>query len=443
MSYRESETIELKKSTAEMKEAVISVAAILNKHKAGEVYFGIKNDGRIIGQDVSEKTLRDISQSLAEHIEPRIYPHVEKVTIRGKDCVRIRFSGHDTPYLAQGRAYVRVADEDRQLSAKELERMFLNRNKDSMRWEEEFSDKKLSAVDAPTVRSLVKRGNMAGRIEHSFTDVRTTLKKLELLRDGRLLKAAEVLFCKNNPIEVQAAVFAGTDKLTFLDINQFKGTLFSLLERAETYVKEHMDWKVEFGGLERKEIPEVPLKALRESLVNSLCHRDFRIPKGNEIAIFKNRIEIYNPGNFPEGYKPEDFIKGEERSMSPNPLLAGTLFKSKDIEKWGSGLKRIANECAENSVKVEFRILKSGFLVTFYRRPPRDLSPITGEKTREKTREKILALIQQYPKITTGELAERTGLTVKGIDWNIRLLKEQGVLKRVGPDKGGHWEAVK
>ncbi|MBI4396252.1 MAG: putative DNA binding domain-containing protein [Elusimicrobia bacterium] len=447
MRYKESETVELKKSTAEMKEAVIAVAAILNKHKAGQLYFGIKNDGTVVGQDISEQTLRDVSRTLSEHIEPRICPRVEKVRLEGKVCIRVRFSGQDAPYLAHGRAFIRVADEDRQLSARELERMFLSRNKGAMRWEAELSDKKLSAVDAPTVRSLVKRGNIAGRIDHKFMNVKSTLKKLELMKDNRLLKATEVLFCKDNPMEVQAAVFAGTDKLTFLDINQFRGTLFSLLERSETYVKEHMDWKVEFGGLERKEIPEVPLKALREALVNSLCHRDFRIPKGNEVAIFKNRIEIYNPGDFPEGYKPEDFIKGEERSMSPNPLVAGTLFKSKDIEKWGSGLKRIANECAENGVNVEFKILKSGFLVTFYRRPSKDLSHSTVEKTVVKTvvktREKIIALIRQNPALTRAEIAKNTGLSVRGVEWNLDELKKQGILKRIGPDKGGHWEVVK
>ncbi len=442
MRYKESETVELKKSTAEMKEAVIAVAAILNKHKAGQLYFGIKNDGTVVGQDVSEQTLRDVSRTLSEHIEPRIYPRVEKVRLEGKTCIRVRFSGHDAPYLAHGRAFIRVADEDRQLSARELERMFLSRNKDAMRWEAELSDKKLSTVDASTVRNLVKRGNIAGRIDHKFTNVKSTLKKLELMKDNRLLKAAEVLFCKDNPLEVQAAVFAGTDKLTFLDINQFKGTLFSLLERSETYVKEHMDWKVEFGGLERKEIPEVPLKALREALVNSLCHRDFRIPKGNEVAIFKDRIEIYNPGGFPEGYKPEDFIKGEERSMSPNPLVAGTLFKSKDIEKWGSGLKRIANECAENGVKVEFKILKSGFLVTFYRRPQSGFLPSTGQKTRQKAGQ-IIELIRRDPKISANELAKKIGLSLKGIQWHLNKLKKQKAIKRIGPDRGGHWEAVK
>jgi DNA-binding transcriptional ArsR family regulator len=67
----------------------------------------------------------------------------------------------------------------------------------------------------------------------------------------------------------------------------------------------------------------------------------------------------------------------------------------------------------------------------------------TGEKTREITREKIISLIKGNPKITTTKLAEKTGLSLKGIEWNIKSLKENGLLHRIGPDKGGYWEVVK
>ncbi len=162
MKHKESETLELKKSTAELKEAVVSVASILNKHRAGSLFFGIKNDGTVVGQTVSEHTLRDVARALSEHIEPRIYPHVGKVRLNGMDSVEVRFSGNDAPYLAYGRAYIRIADEDRQLSARELEKMFLNRAKGDSRWETELSDKKLSAVDTATIRQLVRKGRSVG-----------------------------------------------------------------------------------------------------------------------------------------------------------------------------------------------------------------------------------------------------------------------------------------
>ena len=70
---------------------------------------------------------------------------------------------------------------------------------------------------------------------------------------------------------------------------------------------------------------------------------------------------------FPHDYSPKDFIKGTEASIPRNPLVAETLYRSKDIKKWRSGLRRINEECKEAGVKVDFEKIKSGFVVTFYR----------------------------------------------------------------------------
>jgi ATP-dependent DNA helicase RecG len=111
MPLKESETLELKKSTSELKEAVISISAILNKHGKGKLYFGVKNNGTVSGQQVSDATLREVSRAIVEHIEPRIYPTVKLETNDGKQCVAVDFSGDDAPYYAYGRAHMRVADE--------------------------------------------------------------------------------------------------------------------------------------------------------------------------------------------------------------------------------------------------------------------------------------------------------------------------------------------
>ena len=92
---------------------------------------------------------------------------------------------------------------------------------------------------------------------------------------------------------------------------------------AENYIKSNMRWKVEFTGeLQRKEIPEIPIDAIREALLNSFCHKDYASGQSNEVAIYKDRIEIYNPGAFPEGYEPRDFIDKVERPIRRNPKIA-------------------------------------------------------------------------------------------------------------------------
>src|SRR3989338_3646499 len=134
MKFKESETVELKKSTSELKESIQSISAILNKHGSGMRYFGITDNGVIVGQDISSKTLRDVSKSISDHLEPKIYPKIKEIQLDGKTCIQIEFSGQDAPYFAYGRAYMRVADENKPMSARELERLILNKNHDKIQW---------------------------------------------------------------------------------------------------------------------------------------------------------------------------------------------------------------------------------------------------------------------------------------------------------------------
>lgn len=73
----ESETVEFKKSTGEHKEALQAISAMLNKHGRGELYFGVKDNGDVIGQDVSDATLRQVTSWVSDKIEPAVFPTVE------------------------------------------------------------------------------------------------------------------------------------------------------------------------------------------------------------------------------------------------------------------------------------------------------------------------------------------------------------------------------
>ena len=76
--------------------------------------------------------------------------------------------------------------------------------------------------------------------------------------------------------DVQMAIFATTERLTFNDIQRYHGPVLKLVDIAETYIKSNIHWRVEFtGALERKEIPEIPIDAIREALLNSFCHKDY------------------------------------------------------------------------------------------------------------------------------------------------------------------------
>jgi ATP-dependent DNA helicase RecG len=259
-----------------------------------------------------------------------------------------------------------------------------------------------------------------------------------------------------------------------------------LAKAAETYVRNYIRWRVEFdGSLQRKEIPEIPMDAVREAIINSFCHRDFRSSQNNEVTIYKDRVEIYNPGTFPEGLTPQDFIKGSERSIPRNPVLARLMYYSRDIEHFGTGLKRITKECDEAGVKVEFQMLKKGFVVVFYR-PDEDYStsgknpkgtsdvptndsfnvPIKSDDPVSdpvsdpvndpvsdpvndpvnvpvnKVEQHLLALITENPAITWDEVAQSISKSRKTVQRYFKSLKDKNIIRRVGSDKFGHWEVI-
>ena len=110
MTYKESETIEFKKTTAEVKAAVVSLVAMLNKHGRGEVYFGIDDHGKVLGQTIGRMTLKDVTQAVVDNTEPKIYPKVGVRQIDGRECIVVEAQGGNGPYFAYGRAYIRVGE---------------------------------------------------------------------------------------------------------------------------------------------------------------------------------------------------------------------------------------------------------------------------------------------------------------------------------------------
>lgn len=438
----ETETLEFKKTTGELKEGVVSIAAILNKHQKGELYFGIKPDGTPIGQQISEKTLRDISQEIANHIEPRIYPEIAVVHIDDKDCIRVSFEGHNTPYFAYNVARIRVADEDKVMSQQELTDYIMERQSSEGVWERKVSGCLTSSVDENSLKEYIHRGQEFGRISFDYSDRDTVLGKLSLTAGSYLLNAGMVLFGETPYNDLQMAVFAGTERLTFLDIQREHGTIFELVDRAEKYIFKNIRWRVEFGSLQRKEIPEIPVDAVREALINSFCHKEYGTGQNNEVSIYKDRVEIYNPGTFPAGYEPEDFISGRERPIRRNPLIAQTLYYSKNVESFGTGLKRIADACDAAGCKYKFEVLKSGFVVVFYRTIEAEddslggITQVTTQVTTQATtQDKILEFCAEAR--SKAEIAEHCGYrSIKHFtDKFLKPMLASGQLLMTIPDK--------
>lgn len=430
----ESETLELKETTTQLKASLKSISAILNKHQKGELYFGIDDKtGEAKGQEVSDKTLRSVGEAISQKIEPKIYPEIKKIKIDGKDCIRVAFAGNKVPYYADGRAYMRAGTQDKRMNADEIERLTLERNKEKLLWDKEICEgAKISDINIEKLKWFLKK---AGK---GFDNVENSLKKLGLLSRGKLRNAAIILFAKNPEkffpnAKLRCAVFGKTTAVT-IDMQEFTGDLFTLIEKAEKYILENIHIGMKLEGLYRVDVPEINKEAFREAIINAFCHRSYYLHDSVNVAIFKNRLEIRNPGLLYGGLTIER-IKKEEVSERRNELLAEMFHQIHFVERWGRGISLILS----HEPDVDFKEVGRQFIVTFKRKTP---VPETREITREKPREKILSLIRENPRITTQELATGTGLSAKGVEWNLKKLKDEKILKRVGGRKGGYWEII-
>ena len=325
---------------------MFSIVDILNKHQKGELYFGVKNDGTVIGQEINDESLRKVSQAIGNHIKPAIYPEIKIQQFGDRKTILVRFEGSRCPYLAYNIPRIRVADEDLVMDQNIYDSMIRKRDNVDYSWEKRISKYTIDDVNKDAFEEYLRKAKEAGRIDIEDTDVKTVLDKLELIAGNYLLNAGAALFCDCGIVnELQIEKFASDERLTFTDIRRFSGSVMELKKKAEQYIIDAMDWRVEFGNMTRKEIPEIPLDAIREAITNSYGHRMFDGGQSNEITIFKNRIEIYNSGDFPTNKTPESYVVGNQRPIRRNPLIARTLYYSKDMESFATGLKRIKDTC--------------------------------------------------------------------------------------------------
>lgn len=235
-------------------------------------------------------------------------------------------------------------------------------------WDCTLSNTSLQDIDEESVAEYFKRAQTSGRLDYSYTSARQALQRIGFMHAGKLFNVAKLMFANNPGIELQMAIFATNKRLTFNDIKRVQGNIPQLIAAAEKYIRNNIKWRVKLdGSMQRTEVPEIPMEAIREALVNSFCHRDYTMMENNEVSIYSNRIEIYSVGQFPSGFNPDDFIKGSERSVQRNPALAKLLYYSRDVESFGTGLKRITDVCKREKIKVEFKMMKTGFAVVLYR----------------------------------------------------------------------------
>lgn len=439
---RKRNVIEFKRSTSELKEGIISISSILNKHGKGVLYFGVNDAGEVVGQEIGKDTERKVSREIASRIRPScLYEVHVRNADDGRQFIEVPFSGTQAPYSAYGLFYERFADEDRQMSDSELERLYQSRQRDYSAWENANSGETIDDIDEARLKAMIASANECGRLRYEYSDAPSALGKLGLYNaaSGRLTNAGRVLFSKREPVLLKLALYATETTDTFIRLNHFGGNIFECIDEGMAFILSSINYRVSFdGGTKRVEVPEIPQKALREILVNAFAHGCYYANTSFSIEIFSDRVSIYSPGLFPLGMKPESFAKKAAKPIMLNPTIATTLFRAELIESFGTGFEKTFKECKKAGVPFSYEDLLTGFCFTFHR----GKGASKGERLSD-TEQEVLSLLKECDYLTNEEIAERIGKTGKTVYRALKSLKERGLIRRAGSSQDGYWDILK
>ena len=328
--YKESQTLELKKSLSQLKEGVISLSSMLNKANKGTVYFGINDDSKIVGLQIGKKTLADITHEIQNNLKPlpaKILVNPEKID--DTTIVRVNVEGFDTPYSAYGRFYIRVNDADIIMHNQLLQHFLENKLDDYSKWENEETKYTVDDIDEDLLIEYIRIANDKNRMDYVYRNALEALTKLGLICDnGMLNNAGWYLFGNNKPLTIKEGFYPTDSRSDFGEIKEYSGNIFECIKEATSYIQSHISYKSNIIGIQREDIPEIPLRAIREIIINSFAHCSYT-QKGdyNAITIFKSSVRIYNSGSILNNIDPKRFASGMVGSKIRNILIASTLFK--------------------------------------------------------------------------------------------------------------------
>ena len=386
MTFIESETIELKSSVvADLCKEVIAFA----NTKGGTLYIGVEDNGTVIGVDSADRVTLQINNMVRDSIKPDItmFVHYETQVINDKQIIAVTVQeGTDRPYylgskgLKPSGVYVRNGTSTDPASDTAIRKMIKETDGDSFE----------------TMRSLEQNLSFQ-TAEAQFAKRKVPydaakMQSLGMVSSDGIYSNVALLLSEQCPSTIKAATFAGGDQIVFQDRREFTGSLFQQMEDLYAYLDLHNQTKATFEGLYRTDTKDYPEDALRETLMNSLVHRDYSFSASTLVSIYDDRIEFVSVGGLPAGITLDDIMLG--LSVCRNPKLAAIFYHLQLIEAYGTGMPKIMKAYAGTGVEPNIEVTNNAFKITL---PNRNAVKATDSvpNERKSNEEKILDLIAQ------------------------------------------------
>lgn len=447
-------TVEFKEHyTARIDEDIVAFA----NARGGTLILGIRDDGTVSGERLTNDLKAKIN-SLARNCKPGIAVALSQV---GEIVVIVVPEGAEKPYSCGSGYYRRLDATTQKMSHDELRIMFAEN--EPLPFEEKtvkgftFDDVSKAKIHAFTKEAGIRIGPTA---------VPDFLRSLKVADEARVKNAGILFFAKDvydhlHQAQMTLLAFKGTDRLHIYDRRDVRDDLLTQFREAIAFLKKHLNVRSEIRGVNREDIYEIPLEVLREALVNALMHRDYSVT-GTQVSVevYDDRVEIVNPGGLAKGLSVRDL---GTVSIRRNELIADLFFRLHKVERIGMGIRKMKEAMAAAGLYEPTFASDAFFRATFQRLPEfalkkgeegsekkfGDGSEELVERLEEKLVEKlvenerrILRLIHHNKRISISDMSKEVGISTTAIHKNLLKLKQKGVLRRVGPDKGGYWEVT-
>ncbi|MRG76326.1 MAG: transcriptional regulator [ANME-2 cluster archaeon] len=427
----ESNTVELKEKFDE--QTIESAVAFANT-KGGIIFIGVSDKNNIKGIKVGKETLNQWANQISQSTDPRIIPELEKIKVDEKTVIAVKIKENPIkPISKKGRCLKRVDSSNRAMSAQEVAQMHLHST--GMSWDKyPAKDAKLSDIDIEKVKRYIHKAKETGRKKiGDDEEPMQVLEKMSLITEGQPTWAAILLFSRlTNKFISQAAIHCGRfkERNIVIDDRMIVGTVFEQIEEAMDFIRKNIN--VEFvmtGRPQREQKWDYPLEALREALVNAICHRDYTIFSNIEVRIYDDKLIIRSPGFLPYGITLEELYKPHSSTLR-NKGLAEVLYDTELIERWGSGIEKIQQHCLDAGLPEPIFEEYQGFQVVF-RKDVYDEEYLRSLNLNER-QIKAVMYVKEKGQITNKEYQEVCATSKRTASRDLLDLVSSGFFEQIG-----------
>jgi len=370
-----------------------ALSAFANHPGGGVMLFGLdeEKDFEVVGVGDAHRLQEDISSLAADSLEPALRPAFAVELIEGKTVVAVAIPEvppeqkpcyYKTAGL-QGGSYIRVGNSNRRMTDYEIFG-YVSSRKQSKFDEEIVEGATMDDLDHSKMDSYVKRlRRLRPRAPYIDRQLEQVLKQRRIVREvDSVLRPtlAGLLVFGAYPQEYEPQLvitflqFYGTTETEktprgkrFLDNRKFEGTIPEMVEEVVDYALASMRKSSLIEGLLRRDIPEYPIEAVREAVVNAVAHRDYsQYVRGSyvQIRLFADRLEVQSPGGL-YGNVTEETLEDEQSTR--NRVLMKLMEDLRLVENWGSGIRTMIEAMRAASLgPPRFQDRRISFWVTFH-----------------------------------------------------------------------------